>query len=174
VHDGYRSSIRVPIRLCSVSNLASGAVESDPAVRSFYIKNSRGVGANRHAIVNSRVSGAVYNMVRDMKASGLSVSADSTYRSMERQEYLCAADTRCRAGNHQFLAKPGTSNHQMGLAIDFTTMPQKGVTGATCAAPATAPNNPDWKWLNAHAAHYGFKQYAAEPWHWEALAANGC
>jgi hypothetical protein len=174
VHYGYYSSIKGLIRLCAVTNLGSSAVESNPTVGPFYIKNSRGIGANRHAIVNSRVSGAVYNMVRDMKAAGLTVSADSTYRSMERQQYLCTHDTRCQHGDHRFLAGPGTSNHQMGLAIDFTTMRQVGVSGTTCAAPATAPTNPVWKWLHTHAAHYGFKQYAAEPWHWEAASTSAC
>lgn len=171
IHPGYHSSARILIRLCAVSNLSSTAVESSPA-SSFYIKNGS-VGANRHAIVNSRVSGAVYSMVRDMKATGLSVSTFSTYRSMERQTALCHKDARCRAGDYQFLAKPGTSNHQMGLAIDFT-MPQTKSPGSSCAAPASSPGNPVWRWLNVHAGHYGFKQYSAEPWHWEALAANRC
>jgi hypothetical protein len=156
VHDGYHSSIRIRVRLCAVN----------------YISNGR-VGASGHAIVNSRVSAAVQAIVRDMKAAGLSVVAASSYRSMDHQRDLCAGDARCRAGDHRFLASPGTSNHQMGLAVDFFR-PYSTRTAAGCAAPASAPGNPIWRWLHAHAAHYGLKQYSAEPWHWEAAGANRC
>lgn len=171
VHDGYHSSARIPVRLCAVNNLPSTAPESNPT-SSFYIRNGK-VGANRHAIVNSRVSRAVQTMVRDMKAAGLSPTTFSTFRSMARQQVLCADDVRCRGRNYRYLARPGTSNHQMGLAIDFT-MPRTTSRTARCAAPASEPGNPVWRWLSTHAGHYGFKQYSAEPWHWEATAAGGC
>lgn len=171
VHDGYHSMTRIPVRLCAVNNLASTAPESDPT-SSFYVRNGR-VGANRHAIVNSRVSGPVQTMVRDMKAAGLSPTTFSTFRSMARQRALCADDTRCTGSNYRYLARPGTSNHQMGLAIDFT-MPRNTSRAARGAAPASEPGNALWKWLSAHARHYGFTQYAAEAWHWEATGAGRC
>jgi LAS superfamily LD-carboxypeptidase LdcB len=109
-------------------------------------------------------------MVRDMKAAGLPISAFSTYRSMERQQSLCDGDRGgCSRGVYHSQAKPGTSNHQMGLAIDFSGMGTHAAAGTACASASTSPV---WKWLKAHAAHYGFHQYAAEPWHWE--AASGC
>jgi hypothetical protein len=49
-------------------------------------------------------------------------------------------------------ARPGTSQHEKGLAIDFDR----------CNSHATAC----WKWLNAHAATYGFRPFNQEPWHW--------
>ena len=164
VHDGYHSSNKIPVRLCAVDNLRSTATESVPS-SPFYIKSAN-AGANRHAIVNSRVSGPVQAMVRDMKAAGVSVSAFSTYRSMERQTDLCAKDPGCKVGDYELQAKPGTSNHQMGLALDFSGRRVK-LPGATCAAPAKSPNDPVWKWLVAHAGDYGYRQYAAESWHWE-------
>ncbi len=52
-------------------------------------------------------------------------------------------------------APPGTSNHERGLAIDFT------VGGSTITRGSTA-----FRWLQAHAASYGFYNLPAEAWHW--------
>lgn len=181
VSDGwYRGTagtpVRVPIRLCAVPNLASSGAESNRGTR-FSINN-----ANGNAIVNSRVSGAVYSMISDMKAAGITTRALSSYRSMRHQQVLCNKDSKCRNGCYDFVAQPGTSNHQMGIAIDFAGLSTKaagatkvrGATcatraGASCATRARAQNSGVWRWLNAHAADYGFKQYALEAWHWEPL-----
>jgi hypothetical protein len=171
VHDGYHLGVKIPVRLCRVDNLPSTGPDSDP-YNPFYLRSGT-VGANGHAIVNSRVSGAVQTMVRDMKAAGLTVRAASTYRSMKHQQSLCDGNPRCRGGDHRFLARPGWSNHQMGLAIDFF-QPGKTGSGVGCGAPDSDPGNPVWRWLHAHAAHYGFKQYADEAWHWEPVAVGRC
>jgi LAS superfamily LD-carboxypeptidase LdcB len=52
-------------------------------------------------------------------------------------------------------ARPGTSMHEQGLAIDFT------VGGSTIGYGSAAYN-----WLEAHAADYGLSNLAGEPWHW--------
>ena len=167
VHDGYHRKIRVRIRLCAVNDLIGTRSESVPS-SPYYVR-----GANGHAVVNSRVSKAAQTMVQAMRAAGLEPTSFSSYRSMKHQQDLCAADTNCKAHVYHYLAEPGTSNHQMGLAIDFT-MPMRKTPGASCATPASAPSNTVWRWLRAHAGQYGFKQYMAEPWHWEAAGANLC
>lgn len=52
-------------------------------------------------------------------------------------------------------ARPGQSMHEKGLAIDFTC------GGLTVSEPTAC-----WSWLHAHAAGYGLKPLASEPWHW--------
>lgn len=52
-------------------------------------------------------------------------------------------------------ARPGTSMHEQGLAIDFTV--GSGTIGSTSAA---------YRWLKANAANYGLYNLAGEPWHW--------
>jgi hypothetical protein len=53
-------------------------------------------------------------------------------------------------------AKPGFSQHEVGLAIDFTCNGGGTVSrGTTC-----------YSWLAAHAADYGFYNLPEEPWHW--------
>ena len=53
-------------------------------------------------------------------------------------------------------AKPGTSMHELGLAIDFT---HDGESISTRSSPA-------FQWLAEHAAGYGLKNLPSEPWHW--------
>jgi hypothetical protein len=183
VSDGwYRGTagtpVRVPIRLCAVPNLPSNGTESKPGAR-YYIKK-----ANGKAIVNSRVSGAVYSMIADMKAAGIATTALSSYRSMRHQQVLCQKDASCKNGCYDFVAQPGTSRHQLGIAIDFAGPSASAkVAGATCATRsdvtcpprAKAQNSNVWRWLNAHAADYGFNQYALESWHWDPLeSADTC
>lgn len=53
-------------------------------------------------------------------------------------------------------AKPGNSQHEQGLAIDFT------YNGSLIKDHG----NPGWQWLNTNAGKYGFYNLASEPWHW--------
>ncbi|HLT70266.1 MAG TPA: M15 family metallopeptidase [Acidimicrobiales bacterium] len=52
-------------------------------------------------------------------------------------------------------ARPGTSMHEQGLAIDFTS------GGATIGYGSAGYN-----WLRANAANYGLYNLPGEPWHW--------
>lgn len=49
-------------------------------------------------------------------------------------------------------AIPGTSNHEKGLAIDFTN----------CSTKTTAC----FRWLEDNAAEFGLRNLPSEPWHW--------
>lgn len=53
-------------------------------------------------------------------------------------------------------AKPGTSNHEVGLAVDFT---HDGASISSHASPA-------YQWLAENAAAFGFHNLPSEPWHW--------
>ena len=52
-------------------------------------------------------------------------------------------------------AIPGTSNHEHGEAIDFTT------NGDTIHA-----GSPAFSWLKINAGKYGLKNLPSENWHW--------
>lgn len=53
-------------------------------------------------------------------------------------------------------ARPGSSMHEQGLAIDFTCNGGGSVSyGSTC-----------WNWLSDNAASYGLYNLPSEPWHW--------
>ena len=53
-------------------------------------------------------------------------------------------------------ARPGTSMHERGLAIDFT------YNGRVI----NSRSSPAFQWLRANAANYGFYNLPSEPWHW--------
>jgi hypothetical protein len=53
-------------------------------------------------------------------------------------------------------ARPGTSMHEVGLAIDFEWN----------GAAITSHSNPGYRWLAANASRFGFYNYPPEPWHW--------
>jgi LAS superfamily LD-carboxypeptidase LdcB len=56
---------------------------------------------------------------------------------------------------HPPTARPGSSNHERGLAIDFTN-------GGSVLTRSSA----GFKWLQNNAGKYGFKNLPSEPWHW--------
>ena len=53
-------------------------------------------------------------------------------------------------------ARPGASQHERGLAVDFT------YNGGSISNRSNA----GFQWLQANAAAYGLKNLASEPWHW--------
>ncbi|MEX2006673.1 MAG: M15 family metallopeptidase [Candidatus Saccharimonadales bacterium] len=143
IHTGYSGGQPVKIRLCALPNL--------PCPHSAECNNGYGIkDARSQAVVNSRVSGALYAMVQAARADGVSLSAGSSFRTIEHQQNLCPCDG-------VRVARPGYSNHQMGLAIDFGGLPSS-------AGPL--PGNPIWEWLSKNAGAYGYKNYQAEAWHW--------
>lgn len=161
VYDGYRNGKRVKIRLCAIPGMKSTSEESTPGSR-FYIK-----GANHLAIVNSRVSGAVLAMFNAAKKSGLTMSAISTFRTYAHQKSLCPCDGIS-------VARPGYSNHQMALAIDFAGPTVKN-RSQSCSSRAKAPGSATWRWLSTNAKRFGYKQYSAESWHWDPFTmSNRC
>ncbi len=142
IQDGYTGGNPVKIRICAVSNFPSS---SDESTGGYGVS-----GANGKAVVNSRVSGIIYNMVNEAKADGVTLSATSAFRTMAHQRSLCPCDGVS-------VAKPGYSNHQMGLAIDFAGLP---------FTPGPIPGNIFWEWLSKNAANFGYKNYPREAWHW--------
>ncbi|HVS58456.1 MAG TPA: D-alanyl-D-alanine carboxypeptidase family protein [Candidatus Saccharimonadales bacterium] len=162
---GYANGNQVPIRLCAIPDLPSSSEESTPS-SAYYIQ-----GANGDAIVNARVSGAFLSLVQAAKAAGISMHANSSFRTMAHQQALCSQNSACNGGNYTFVAKPGTSNHQMGLAIDFTmgNTSKFNDSSSTCvqvSGRCEAPGDAVWEWLNSNASNYGIKPYSAEYWHW--------
>jgi hypothetical protein len=168
VHDAYSNGVKYSVKLCALPNLPSSSIADNPGA-TFSTP-----GASGFAIVNSRVSGAWFALVNDAKSAGISLTASSSFRSMPHQQDICQSNTACRNGDYTRVAQPGYSSHQAGVAIDFAGIEGEG--GQDCGAGrARHPTNSHWQWLHDNAEHYGFKQYSAEAWHWDALpTANRC
>ncbi len=145
VHTGYANGSPLSIRLCALPNMRSSSSESTVGSK-YYV-----AGANGNAIVNSRVSGAYYAMINAAKASGIQMYANSSFRTMAHQQALWNANP-----NPTYVARPGYSNHQSALAIDFGT-----------SSGSSIRRGDQWfTWLSQNAAKYGIKNYAPENWHW--------
>ncbi|QGG96138.1 D-alanyl-D-alanine carboxypeptidase family protein [Actinomarinicola tropica] len=71
---------------------------------------------------------------------------DDPYSVWERPAGECSPPT----------ARPGSSLHELGLAIDFT------YDGRTISSQ----DSPAFQWLAANAHLFGFHNLASEPWHW--------
>lgn len=164
----YYSGRAVNARLCAIPGLRSSSSESTPG-NAYYVS-----GANGNVIVNARVSNAVYGIYLAARNSGLAISATSSFRTMQHQKDLCYANSLCRNGNYTYVAKPGYSSHQLGVAIDFAGTSVKG--GSTCGTRATNYGSATWSYLERNARRWGFEQYSAESWHWDARTdlANRC
>jgi hypothetical protein len=69
----------------------------------------------------------------------------------------------------RWIAAPGYSNHQSGIAIDLK---QDRAAGSAIRNSSNAAQLAAWRrswlhsWLTQNAASFGFQPYAREPWHW--------
>ncbi len=142
--EGYTNGEEVDIRVCAIPNLPSSGGESTPG-NAYYIK-----GADGDTIVNSRVSGAVLAITKAAANAGINLRASSSFRTMVHQQALCPCDS-------ETVARPGYSNHQMGLAIDFAGLP---------GTPGPVSGNAIWDWLSTNAGNFGYKNLPREAWHW--------
>lgn len=154
--DGKKTSIRV----CAVTNLEAPAYKSTPYYSSIKAENpAEQSQAEGKALVNARASGAAYKMIADAKKDDVDLNLGGyfAFRTYEHQSALRAQ--WCAAGKCSGAAVPGTSNHEMGLAIDFS------LPGTNKSAVRNASKQ--LRWLRANAGKYSFKEtVASEDWHW--------
>ncbi len=114
--------------------------------------------------VHQSIAGKVEDMLAAASADGISL-AGGGYRSSDAQ----IAVRRSNCGTSEYAiwqmppsqcspptARPGSSQHERGLAIDFT------YNGSLIRSRS----NDGFKWLAANAASYGFHNLPSEPWHW--------
>jgi hypothetical protein len=116
--------------------------------------------------VHADIADQLGTLVRAARGDGLTL-AGGGYRDPAQQIAL----RRAHCGSspyaiHQMpasqcsppTARPGTSLHERGLAIDFTCD----------GSLIRSRSNPCYRWLAAHAADYGLHELrsGAEPWHW--------
>jgi D-alanyl-D-alanine carboxypeptidase-like protein len=161
LHRGYLHGAAIRLRLCSVPGFPSSGLESR-AGSPYYVAGSGG-----DVIVGSQVSASVAGLLDAARHRGLRLVAVSSFRTRRHQVDLCSADRLCREGDYKLVARPGYSSHQSGSAIDFAGPTTRG--GRSCAhGRAVDPRSRVWRFLSHNARHFGFEQYAAESWHWDA------
>lgn len=110
--------------------------------------------------INCAIQTQVANLLNAARADGLALSGGG-YRDPAQQIALRKAHcgtsyyaiyqmspNSCRPPT----ARPGQSQHEIGLAIDFSN----------CSSRGTAC----YQWLAANASRFGFYNLPSEPWHW--------
>ena len=125
---------------------------SDSGVRLAYVQGIP---------VNALVAQQVAAMINAAAADGVSLRIGNSYRSVALQIELrqknCGtsyyaiyemSSSSCRPPT----ARPGESQHQLGLAIDFSNCSS---SGSTC-----------YRWLAGNASRFGYYNLPGEPWHW--------
>ena len=113
-------------------------------------------------LLEFRTAHAAFSLIKAAQKESLSITGVSGYRSYKRQQQLSAGNP--------YVAAPGTSEHQSGLALDvscpsiqYQLIPEFAET-------------PEGKWLARNASLYGFiirypanKEHITgipwEPWH---------
>ena len=119
--------------------------------------------------IDSRVCGALQEMLADCRAAGYSPRLISTFRTRETQQYLYD-----HTANKADTAVPGHSEHECGLAADIIDADSLGWADPLIAEQEDMPAQ---KWLMEHCQDYGFiLRYPAdkediteiiyEPWHY--------
>lgn len=119
--------------------------------------------------IHSDVLPFLMEMIDEATYDGLSLKMLSAYRSFTTQSILKATYTMTYGTTtaNRFSADQGYSEHQLGTAVDFTTIKLAG-------ALEEFDKTEEYKWLLNNAYKYGFiisypygnTYYKFEPWHW--------
>lgn len=128
IGDGYDNFKLYKIRLCNVKGI----------------------------IVNAQIAANLDKMINAALGQGV-ILRGGGFRTMDQQKALrikhgCPDPNASSSSCSPPTARPGNSNHQMGVAIDFSNCSSRGTT---C-----------YGWLKNNAATYGLKNLPSEPWHW--------
>lgn len=125
--------------------------------------------------VDIRIKDKLEKLVLDAEKDGMCLTVIGAYRSFEYQ-----LETYQRLGDKA--AKPGQSEHQTGLAVDFEACPMTNGVRDDTAERLELRNDfntlPEYQWLKTHAKQYGIEEsfrednqkktgYLPEPWHWK-------
>ena len=122
--------------------------------------------------LNIEVYRAFKEMQKDALKDGYEIFVDSSYRSYEYQERVFNKVVAEKGMEHarKFVATPGGSEHQTGLAIDIIFRRNNKMI------EEQTENDPEIEWLFSNAHKYGFilrypkgkekiTGYNFEPWH---------
>lgn len=126
--------------------------------------------------VDSRMYSSLQEMFDDCRADRLLPIVSSSYRTAEDQQrifdekveaYMNEGYSEAAAEKltYSWVAKPGYSEHQLGLAVDINS-----------EDTSICSNQAVWNWIKEHCAEYGFilrypenkeavTGYSYEPWH---------
>ncbi len=132
---------------------------------------------NEYSKKSEKVRKVIYNdlkkMFDDAKKDNVNLDVISGFRTNEKQNTLFNNSIKKNGLNHALIysAKPGYSEHQLGLAIDINSVNE------------SFKNTNEYKWLKNNSYKYGFIErypegkenitgFGYEPWHYRYLGVN--
>lgn len=137
-----------------------------------------GVGGGQE--LEQRSADAIKELIEDAKKDGMQISITSSYRTYLKQVTLFKNKIKrleAQGYDHRraveeagkVVAVPGTSEHQLGLTVDF-------VTGSYKRLDEGIRDTKEYKWVEEHAWEYGYvirypsgksdiTGIISEPWH---------
>lgn len=149
--------------------LPSGYAPSDLTVPAVALR--LGSGAEEMHVSGQQVA-ALQSLLTAAKAQGFNLMIASGYRSYGLQTlvYNNYVKQDGQAAADRYSARPGTSEHQTGLAVDICEV------NTSCSLEQSFGSTPAGKWVAAHAYKYGYiiryeqnkeniTGYMYEPWH---------
>ncbi len=161
LHRVYDEGSAQRARLCAVPGFTSSDDESTPG-DPFYVPGAKGL-----VIVHTDISGQTLRLFRFAARKGLALQAASSFRTQRHQRVTCRENDECSHGDYTFVAPPGFSYHQTGTAIDVIGTYVRGKRSCR-RGRAVDPGSAVWAFMEKYARDFGFRQYAAESWHWDA------
>lgn len=130
-------------------------------------------------VLRDEAATAAEQLVAAAAADGIALTAQSSYRSHASQQRVYAGWVAQLGQEAADLtsARPGHSEHQTGLSIDFSAVP------ASCTLDQCFAETPQGRWLAENAWQFGFHLrypegatpitgYEFEPWHFRYVGAE--
>jgi len=145
-------------RLASQSRGRVGTFVGSRRIGTVAVTSVRGI------VVATSIAGAIENLLAAAESDGFVLSGGG-FRDPQQQVELRRA--HCGSSDyaiydapasscHPPTAQPGSSMHEQGLAIDFTSDGRL----------ITSRSNPAFAWLRSNAGRFGLTNLPSEPWHW--------
>lgn len=129
------------------------------------------VNSNKEILLRREVGEHLKRMFEDAEKDGIYLLAVSGYRSYEAQEDIYNTEVFYKGEEYadKYVAKPGFSEHQTGLAVDVLAVNYTHMD-------ISFENTEECRWLHNNMHKYGFilrymkgkeniTGYAYEPWH---------
>ncbi|TSB44792.1 M15 family metallopeptidase [Alkalicoccobacillus porphyridii] len=134
------------------------------------VKFSYGYQDTDKSYMREEAAAALEGLFGAAQEEGIELAAVSGYRSYDRQEELYEQAISRSGPEQEFVAKPGSSEHQSGLAMDVSS------SSVNYGLVQEYENTKEGQWLAEHAHHFGFiiryqkdkediTGYGYEPWH---------
>lgn len=155
--DGETAEVAAVDEAAAAAMTSSGSMPTAPVGRDqtvvvYGIRVHASIAANLRALIDDARADGIVLSGWGWRDSQSQIRLRRQHCGTSRYAIYDMPSSRCRPPT----ARPGRSQHERGLAIDFT------YNGGSISTR----RNPGFRWLSANAAEYGLKNLASEPWHW--------